>query len=118
MKNIAKFFEIPEWEFQTNDKLYEILKSRKDTDSKFIFKLLSEYFSAYDEWFSFYQKRQKIEKTNGIVYITKGDELKLDKLIKERENTLNRLQSKFDELQVKKFNIKSFGKDIPGIIYH
>jgi len=117
LQNIARFFKISEWEFKSNEELLEDLSSLKNKDTISIIKLLKKYFEAYDAWFSFYQKRKKLEEETGEEYRLKVKEhLQLDKLILDRENTLNALQQKFDELQLSEFNRKNFGTDISGIV--
>ena len=117
LKNIARFFNIMDWETKTNDELLKDVSSLKDKSAITIVKLLKEYFTAYNEWFSFYQERQKIEEKKGEEYnLTSQESSELFKLIKKRESTLNALQQEFDELQLSKFNRDAFGKDIHGKI--
>ena len=117
LKNLARFFEIKDWELKDNEKLFNELSFLKNKNSVAILKLLKEYFNAYDEWFKFYQKRKKIEDKTNKEYEFKAEEhSELGMLIKKREETLNALQEAFDELQIKDFNRKNFGSELSGII--
>ncbi len=117
LKNIARFFNIPDWESKTNEDLQKDIFSLKDEPAIDIIKLLNEYFKAYDDWFSFYQIRKKTEQNTKKEYnLNEKEQLELVDLIKKREGTLNVLQEKFDELQLSNFNRKTFGKNISGIV--
>ena len=117
LMNIANFFNIPNWDNKTNNELINELGNLKNKSAIDIIKLMKEYFKAYDEWFLFYQKFKKIEQKSKKEYILNDKEqLELSGLIEKREVTLNALQEKFDELQLSKFNRKTFGKNISGII--
>jgi|GEM_PF-3947832 hypothetical protein len=117
LKNIARFFDISDWESKTNEDLQRDIYSLTDISALEIIKLLKEYFKAYDEWFLFYQERKKNEEKQGEeYYLTSKEKLELGKLINKREKSLNALQLKFNELQLLKFNRKTFGDDISGII--
>jgi hypothetical protein len=117
LKNIARYFNISDWESKTNDKLLEDISTLENKSAIIIVKLLNEYFKAYDEWFAFYQQRKKVEKDTEKEYILNSDEQKeLGELIYKRQSALDSLQEKFDELQLSKFNSKTFGNDISGLI--
>lgn len=117
LKNLAKHFSIPDWESKTNDELYNDLDNLKDNSATTIFKLLKEYFIAYDEWFMFYQERKKKEIESEEEYILNSeDKEKLGELIMKRQTTLDSLEEKFTELQLSRFNSETFGKDITGTI--
>ena len=119
IKNIARFFNLKDWEFKPNEELINDLSVLPDKAAVAIFKLLKEYFKAYDEWFTFYQQPKKIENENLTEYNLNSKEQKeLDELINKRQSALNALQGKFDELQLSKFNKQTFGNDISGVVYN
>lgn len=111
--NLARFFNIPNWEYENNQVLYNKLKRVNNP----VVKLLQEYFIAYDKWFKFYAKIKKIEaETNQRHDLTDAEGMELAELINNRERSLNTLQIKFDELQFEKFK-KSHGlENVDGII--
>jgi hypothetical protein len=119
IKNIARFYNLSDWEVKPNDELLDEIYGLEENSAVVISELLKNYFSAYDEWFDFYQQRKKIETENGTEYIINSNEKKeLGELINNRQNALDALQKKFDELQLSKFNSQTFGTDISGIIYN
>jgi hypothetical protein len=113
LKNLGQFFKIENWEYDDNQTLYNKLKELNDP----IVKLLQNYFKAYNEWFKFYEKIKEIETIKGQAYnLSENEKAELAELIKARQNTLDALQEKFDELQLKRFNnIHGLG-NIDGII--
>ena len=117
IKNIARFFNLPDWEIKPNDDLLKDISKLSDKSAVAVFKLIDDYFKAYDEWFMFYQNRKKREDNNSTEYILNSKEQKeLDELINKRQGALNALQEKFDELQLSKFNKQTFGNDISGTV--
>ncbi len=117
LRNLARFFDIVNWDNKQNDELFNELSSLTTKASINIMKLLNAYFEAYDEWFEFYNEKKIIEQQSGNEYHLNVNEKEiLGKLIKKREDSLNELQEYFDELQVHKFNRGNFGGDISGII--
>jgi hypothetical protein len=110
--NLARFFNIPNWEYLDNQTLYETLISLNNT----VVKLLKDYFKAYNAWFEFYVKIKKIESKSGTVHsLTTPEEEELSALIQNRESTLNALQKEFDKLQFEKFKIEHGLEDVGGI---
>jgi hypothetical protein len=100
LKNIARLFNLSDWEFKPNDELLKEISELKDESAIEIYRLLMKYFSAYDEWFAFYQQKMKIEKNIGKEYnLNNTEKIELGKLINNREGELDALQKKFDELQ-------------------
>jgi len=117
LKNLARFFDIENWEYIENDELFNELSSLNTETSITVMKLLNTYFKAYDDWFNFYDEKMKIEQQTENEYILNESEKEiLGKLISMREDSLKALQEKFDEIQVQKFNRENFGSDISGII--
>ena len=117
LRNIARFFGIPDWENKDNNELLSELSGLKIQPAIIITNLLNVYFKAYDDWFSFYQKRKKIEDEKNEEYeLNEKEHLELAELIKNREETLNALQEKFDMIQLQKLNKEKFGNNISGII--
>jgi Ca2+-binding EF-hand superfamily protein len=99
LKNIAEFFNIPNWRLKSNDELEREIRDR-DADGKII-KPLENYFTAYDEWFKFYQERRAIEIEKGTEYeLNDAEQSKLLKLIDKRNGTLSELQSEVGKLQL------------------
>ncbi len=113
LTNLARFFGIPNWEYEDNKTLYGKIKEVNDP----IIDLLKKYFKAYNEWFGFYARIKEEEtKTGQERDLTKEERNELAGLIKNRDSTLNALQTKFDELQFDRFK-KSHGLgNIDGII--
>jgi hypothetical protein len=100
LKNIARFYKLSDWEFKSNEELLKEVSELKDESAIEIYGLLIKYFSAYDEWFAFYQQKMKIEKNTGKEYnLNNTENIELVKLINNRESELDALQKKFDELQ-------------------
>lgn len=117
LKNLARFFGIPNWENSENDELLNDLSAINTETSTSVIALLNTYFNAYDDWFNFYDEKRKIEQQSENEYeLNENEQQVLGNLIKRRENSLQALQERFDELQVQKFNRKYFGGDINGII--
>ncbi|MGL4955868.1 MAG: hypothetical protein ACRC9X_01660 [Bacteroidales bacterium] len=115
LKNIARFFNLNNWESKSNDELLDDISKREDKAAIEIFRVLKEYFNAYDEWFAFYQHYANFEQ--GEEYSLGGEEQEeLEQLIQTRENTLKQLQKKFDELQLQRLNNKTYGSNVSGII--
>ena len=118
LKNIARYFSIPDWEIKSNELLQQEVEKLVKPEAKSIVLLLKEYFTAYDEWFNFYQKIKAIETEQDIDYeLNNTEQLELQKLIDNRESTLGKLQSEFDKIQLRKFNQGKFGTDITGTTY-
>jgi len=114
---IAKFYKIPDWEYDLNDTLF--LKLRSINPPSSIIKPLEEYFKAYENWFSFYKKRKEIEEKTDQEYILNEDEKKeISELIKKRQIKLAELQRKFDELQVTEMHKQMGIPHIKGTITH
>ena len=117
LKNIARYFNIRDWEYKSNDELKQELDNLHTAEANSIIQLLNDYFTAYDHWFNFYQKRKAIEVNRETDYeLSDVEQRKLQELINERENTLDRLQREFDGLQLRRFNRNQFGADLTGII--
>ncbi len=117
LKNIARFFNIKNWETKTNEELHNELNSLKDKSAIQIICLLKEYFTAYDKWFEFYQKQKMIEEQKGEeINLNNVEQKELNDLINKREDTLNALQEEFEELQLSDYNRKTFGNDILGTL--
>ena len=114
LRNIAKFFEIPDWDLKNNDQLYNDISSLTTIkNAVIIFNLLKDYFKAYDDWFDFYQVLKKQEqKANKEIFLNDKQKIQLSGLVEKREVALNTLQEKFDELQLTNFNKKTFGRNI------
>lgn len=105
--NLAMFYGIPDYEYDNNQTLFKKLEQLDPP----IFSLLKEYLEAYDSWFGFYKDIKEVEEKSGIVMnLTELQQSELTALILNRENTLEALQTKFDELQFEKFK-KSQGLD-------
>jgi hypothetical protein len=116
LRNLARFFGVDNWEIKNNKELLDDLSTLRERTATGIMKLLREYFDAYDNWFKFYEEKKKVEEKTGIEYdLTDTERKKLNGLIQKRENSLNALQQKFDELQ-QRFNQEKFGSKISGII--
>jgi hypothetical protein len=117
LRNLARFFDIENWELKKPDELLKELSSLNTEPALSLIKLLNTYFDAYNEWYEFYDQKKKVEQQTGEEYnLNTREILQLEKLIRNREDSLNALQQKFDELQVQKFNRDNFGSDIIGII--
>ncbi len=115
LKNIARFFNINNWEYKSNDELKIDLESLRNDNAIEIVKLLNEYFFAYDEWFKFYQTRKSEEvNENNDNELTHAEKEQLRQLIERRESTLTNLQNEFDRLQLIAFNRSRFGADLTG----
>lgn len=98
LRNIAKFFGITGWAFETNDNLKQEIDKKPEANN--IVKLINIYFIAYDEWFSFYQEKQAIEKEYNIDYkLNPLEQKELQLLINRRVSTMMDLQNEFDKLQ-------------------
>lgn len=103
LKNIARFFGISDWEFKSNDELQQELENIKSPNAKAIVRLLQKYFSAYNEWFNFYQEKKAIELEQGTEYeLNSSEQSELQKLIDNRERALSELQNEFDRLQLQR----------------
>ncbi len=117
LKNIARHFDIPDWEFESNDNLKNKIDNIANPDAITIIQLLNNYFTAYDNWFNFYQEKKAIEAQQGEEYqLSAAEQHDLQELIIRREATLEELQTEFDRLQLQRFNRNQFGADINGII--
>jgi hypothetical protein len=117
IKNIARFFNLPDWESKPNEELYNDIAVLTDKSAVSLFKLLKEYFEAYDKWFTFYQRRKKLGNETWTEYdLSSKEQKELHELINKRQSTLNALQEKFDELQLSKFHQQTFGNGISGIV--
>ena len=110
--NLARFFSIPNWEFDNNQTLYDKLKLVANP----IVDLLKKYFSAYDNWFDFYMEIKEKETDTSMMYeLNEKEREKLSELIQKRQDTLNALQAKFDELQFDQFKRLQGFEDVDGI---
>lgn len=108
---ISRFYGISDWEFKTNDVLIDEITAKNSP----IIQQLNAYFDAYNKWFSFYQERQKIERTQGTEYIlSRQEEIDLTGLIKNRKDTLSALEDKFAELQFDRLNPQG----VKGTMHH
>lgn len=117
LKNIARFFGVTDWEFKSNDKLKRDIENIGNPNAQTIKDFLQDYFTAYDDWFNFYQDKKAIELKQGTEYeLSTSEQLELQTLISNRERTLSELQKEFDRLQLQRFNREQFGTDIDGII--
>ncbi len=117
LRNLAKFFDIPNWEYKENDELFNDLSALNTETSTRVMGLLNTYFNAYDDWFNFYDEKRQIEQQSENEYqLNENEQQVLGNLINRRESSLQALQERFDELQVQKFNRENFGGDINGII--
>jgi len=113
LRNLARFFDIPNWEHKENDELFNDLSSLNTETSKSVMMLLNVYFTAYDDWFEFYEEKRRIEQQPGSEYELNDREKEvLVNLINRREDSLKALQERFDELQIQKYNRGKFGGDI------
>ena len=111
--NLARFFKIRSWEYKDNQILYNEIKTINNP----IVKLLQDYFAAYNKWFEFYMQIKKNEMEIGVGYdLSEKDRKKLSELIQKRQETLNALQVKFDELQFERFQQEHGLGNIDGII--
>ena len=116
LKNLARFFKIPDWEIKDNVELFDDIKNITDPNAQVINNLLDKYFEAYDKWYNFYQAKKKNSAGSGIDYELNEFELnELGILIHSREESLDNLQLKFDELQDSQVSIQMFGTDIDEI---
>ena len=114
LKNISRHFNVPNWEYKTNEELKEALNNLHSHDADKINKLLNNYFEAYDKWYNFYQRISTL-KLDSDYELDSLELQELQDLINNREQTLTTLQNEFDNLQLQKFNIDRFGKEISGI---
>ena len=113
LTNIARFFNISNWELENNQALYNKIELLDYP----IVKLLQNYFKAYNNWFNFYEEIKKNENTTGQRHeLTNEEKNKLAELISNRENTLNALQTEFDKLQFEKFKKDNGLENVNGII--
>jgi hypothetical protein len=94
--NVAKFHNIPNCDYKANQELYyEIIA----LDSPLL-NSLTNYLEAYDKWFKFYIERKKIEdETKQEYFFSNSEKATLSELIAERQDTLQKLQSDYDELK-------------------
>ncbi len=112
LKTLGRFFNIPDWEYDDNLNLYNKIRNINSP----IFPLLQSYFKAYDEWFKFYERIKLIETKEGQSHaLTSQEKNELGNLINNRENALNLLQEKFDELQFQRFKESTGLGNIDGI---
>lgn len=117
IKNIARHFNIPDWEFESNDNLKNQIDNIDNPDAIAIIRLLNNYFTAYDNWYNFYQEKKAKETQQEEEYeLNIEEQQELQELITRREATLAELQTEFDRLQLQRFNRNQFGADINGII--
>lgn len=111
--NIAKFHNLPNADFEDNDRLIKFIK---DVSSPLI-PFLQRYFVAYNHWFEFYQKIRQIEISQNRAHdLTDQEKGELGRLIEEREKYLNELQKKFDQLQFEKFKRLNGLENVDGTI--
>jgi len=109
---LARFFEIRNYEYLDNQALYNKIKQKNDP----IVKFLQDYIRAYDEWYKFYEEiKEKEEKKSSPYELDAQEKVRLTKLIADRENALNSLQTKFDELQFDKFKRSHGLENVDGI---
>ncbi|SRR6266403_94587 len=98
LKNIAKFFGIKSWAYETNENLKQEIEKKPEANN--IIKLINIYFTAYDGWFNFYQDKQAIEKEQKIDYkLNTIEQNQLQLLISRRVSTMIDLQNEFNRLQ-------------------
>ncbi len=117
IKNIARFYNLTDWESMPNDELLNEIYALNEKSAVEISALLKNYFKAYDNWFAFYQERRKIETKSGTEYnLNSNEQIELGVLINQRQTALDALQLKFDELQLSKYDTQTFGNDISGIL--
>jgi len=116
--NIARFFNISDWDTKSSDELFNDISALNNNDESAtnIIRLLNDYFTAYDKWFHFYEKH-KIEedKTGSEHAFSEQEQQELSELIQNRQNTLDALQQNFDDLQIRRFNREHFGNELSGI---
>ena len=112
IKNTARFLNIQDWETKLVEDLFtEIKSSDKESDIE-VCKLINKYFEAYDNWFGFYQNCIKEENKSGREYILNPqDKLNLNKLITQRRESLEVLETKFKELQQIEINSNKFKRE-------
>jgi hypothetical protein len=111
--NIARFFNISNWEYDDNITLY----NKVTQINKPIVQLLQDYFIAYNEWFKFYDgiKKHVIASQDQRYSIDEYQRKELEDLIKKRETTLNALQKEFDRLQFERFKKINGLEGVEGI---
>ena len=111
--NVARFYNVPNWEYDDNKTLYDKLMVLNYP----IIQLLRNYLLAYNKWFDFYSKLKQVETKEGKRHDLNAEEkIVLGSLIENREHTLNVLQTKFDELQFEKFKKINGLENVDGII--
>jgi small-conductance mechanosensitive channel len=117
LKNIARYFRIPDWEFKSNNDLKQEIENINNEQAKSINELLDQYFDAYEDWFDFYQEKKAIEVERRAEYeLNQDEQSELDKLINRREKTLAKLQTEFDNFQSEEYNKLQFGTDISDMV--
>jgi len=122
LMSLANFFNITNCDFteigaSQIEQFYKCLTNLNTREANETVSLIKTYFNAYDEWFNFYKNAKDKEIASGKdYYFTTEEQITLSKLIKEREESLNALQKMFEELQLLKLNIKTFGKPLSGTI--
>ena len=100
LRQVCKLYNIPNWEYETNQTLYDLIKSKKYS----IFTDLKKYLKALDNWFAFYARIKQIEDKSGVEYdLTIEEQKELGELIRKRQKTLSVLQKKFDTLTFEQF---------------
>ncbi|HTB07610.1 MAG TPA: hypothetical protein VK806_11720 [Bacteroidia bacterium] len=110
--NLARFFGIPNWEYDNNITLFNKLQLIQNP----IIELLKNYFLAYDEWFEFYVKLKNEEAETGVGRIlNQMESKKLSELIEKRQDTLNALQAEFDKLQFDLYKRQHGLENVKGI---
>ena len=111
---LARFYNIPDWEYDDNQVLYNKLITVNDD---IIVRLLRDYINAYNRWFNFYMGIKEIEtKTGSFHSFNDNEKQNLSVLINNREGALNALQNRFDELQLARFNKAHGLGNVDGII--
>jgi len=114
--NLAKFFHVQNADLISNDILQKSLTDSPDAKKSGILTVMNLYFDAYDEWFNFYMRIRKMEMDSGRNYALSNEErIELSGLIGKRQNALNALQRRFDELQFERFQRQQGLQNVPGI---
>ena len=93
---IAKFHNITNYEFKSNNELYYEIKQINSP----LFDALNTYLKAYNKWFDFYNKRKSVEEETEEEYVLNDIERgELASLVTTRQNSLDSLQALFDNLR-------------------
>ena len=94
--NIAKFHEIPQYEFLTNEELYYEIQVIRSP----LVPALKKYLEDYNNWFEFYYSKKAIEKESKVPYEFSNQEtIERARLRTIRIDSLSKLQSQYDNLK-------------------